>query len=165
MDWRWTRKENRWNHTPGLNPQRLGQSFQKLTALTKEACEQFNHYSSDHRRIQFMPGPAEVSMDSGSFSLLLGRSDARMSLSGSKLTANIATTERFSRSMNYSETFTAHIGSLAEVFWKHSDGFLYSEELISMLMLEALVKTWWNYQEIKPEKTKSRKDNAREYNL
>ncbi|MFK7826270.1 MAG: hypothetical protein AB8G05_19130 [Oligoflexales bacterium] len=164
-NWRWRVGENQWDHSPGLNPQRLYQSFERLTELTKQACEGFNQHSTSQRQIRFMAGPVEIAKDSGSFSLLLGRCDARMTLSGNTLTANIATTERFSRSMNYSESFSAHVGNLAEISWKHSDGFLYTEELISMLMLEALVKTWWNYQGSRLEKTKSRKEDAREYHL
>ena len=161
----WETQDQKWDHSPKSNPQTLFMSFQKILSHSKHACERFNQYSTPQRQMRYMAGPPDASMDTGSFILLLGRCDARLSLAKDTLRLEVAAAENFSRSTSLSETFTAHTGSLSETFWKQSDGFLYTEELISMLMLEELVKTWWNYQGSKLEKSTSRKDDAREYHL
>ncbi|NRA45182.1 MAG: hypothetical protein HRU09_09530 [Oligoflexales bacterium] len=164
--WQWQTEKRQWDHSPKANPQSLYLSFQKLLDLCRRACTSFNQHShSEKKKMQYMAGPPEPAMDSGSFALLLGRCDARVSLSSSILKVEVATAESFSRTITFTESFSVHTGELAEIFWKQSDGFLYTEELISMLMLEELVKTWWNYQGSKLKKSKSRKDSAREYHL
>lgn len=163
--WRWDSSKQEWDHPPIPSLDSITESVAKLIELTQKSCSDFNRYSTTDRQMRYMGGSVDYMQSFDSFALLLGRCDARLKLVDHNLTVAIATAEGYSRTITYSQGFTAHGGNLAQVLWKRSDGFLYTEELISMLMLEELVKTWWNYQGLGTEQTKSGKDDAREYQL